>query len=416
MKTEIAIIGGGMVGLAQGVALAQAGVEVVVVDRENPQTILQAEFDGRTSAIAWKSVQLLKQIGAWGFMEPHAQPINDIRVSDSDSLMFTHFDHTEIGKEPFGYIIENRHIRAALYKRAEQIELLQLLAPCEVKQFDFAAKKLVLSEQELEYQLLIAADGKFSATRKAAGIEVDVRDYKQSGIVCTIEHELPHGGLAHEKFLPAGPFAVLPMLGNRSSLVWTEPTELTPIFMQMSDAEFLAEIEKRCDYLGKIRLVNVGQKNRWSYPLSLSHARTYIAQAPHGLRGTLRGAQSRLPSPDKSGSETFSPSIVLIGDAAHSIHPIAGQGVNLGFRDVIDLTEMIVEKRKLGLPMSIVLAEYEKKRRLDNSLMIFATDTLNRLFSNNITPIRWARDLGLGLVNEIAPLKKFFMKAASGKL
>lgn len=399
-STEIAIIGGGMVGLAQAIALAQSGLQVVVIDREDPQAILRAEFDGRTSAIAWKSVQFLKEIGAWQYIEPNAQPILDIRVSDNNSLLFTHFDHKQIGDDPFGYIVENRHIRAGLYQRAGELNNLKLLAPTEIKDLNFSERKITIHNPQstINYQLLIAADGKHSYTRKAAGIEVDVRDYKQSGIVCTIEHELPHHGLAHEKFLPAGPFAVLPMrqtvnsknslqFAGRSSLVWTEPTHLTPIYMQMSDADFIAEICKRCDYLGEIKLVNVGQKNRWAYPLSLSHARKYTAD-----------------------------SLVLIGDAAHSIHPIAGQGVNLGFRDVIDLTAMILSKRRLGLPLSAALPDYEKKRRLDNSLMIFATDTLNRLFSNNITPIRLARDLGLGLVNEIRPLKKFFMKAASGKI
>lgn len=383
MKTEIAIIGGGMVGMTQAIALAGAGFDVVVIDREDPQTMLSQAYDGRVSAVAWKSYQFLDKIGAWKYILPHAEPINDIRVSDADSLLFTHFDHREIGPDAFGYIVENRHTRIGLHKRASELKSLTLLAPCEVENIDFENRKISINQQStITYQLLIAADGKFSKTRKAAGIGVTIRDYKQSGIVCTIEHELAHNGLAHEKFLPAGPFAVLPMQGNRSSLVWTEPTELAPIYMQMSDADFLVEIEKRCDYLGKIKLT----KGRWSYPLILSHAEKYIAE-----------------------------NLVLVGDAAHGIHPIAGQGVNLGFRDVIELTNLLLERRKLGLTMQSALTEYERVRKLDNGMMIFATDTLNRLFSNNFTPIRIARDLGLGVVNEIPVLKRFFMKAASGK-
>jgi len=389
MKTEIAIIGGGMVGISQAVALAHKGFDVVVIDREDPKTILSQNFDGRVSAVAWKSVELLKRTGVWEFIEPHSQAINDIRVSDNNSLLFTHFDSEEIG-DKFGYIVENRHIRAGLYKRAKQLKNLNMLAPCEVKEINFAERIIEINKGQIEYQLLIAADGKFSKTRAAAGIKTTERNYQQTGIVCTIEHELPHHGLAHEKFLPAGPFAVLPMKsnsqGNRSSLVWTEPTEIAHIYMKMSDAEFLAEIEKRCDYLGKVKLVNVGAKNRWSYPLSMSHANSYIAE-----------------------------NFALIGDAAHSIHPIAGQGVNLGFRDVVELTRLLVEKRQLGLQLSSALAEYEKLRKLDNGFMIFATDALNRLFSNNIIPLRIARDLGLGVVNQIPQLKKLFMKYASGK-
>ena len=388
LSAEIAIVGGGMVGLAQGIALAEQGISVVVIDREDPSKIVAQDFDGRVSAIAWKSVQLLKDVDAWQYIAPFAQPINDIRVSDNKSSLFTHFDHKEIGDEPFGFIVENRHTRAGLYKRAAQIRKLKLLAPYEIVDVDFKNRviKTNRAPMTINYQMLIGADGKFSKMRELAGIEVYERSYKQTGIVCTIEHEFSHGGLAHEKFLPAGPFAVLPMQGNRSSLVWTEPTELAHIYMEMSDADFLHEIYKRCDYLGKIKLVNSNQKGCWSYPLSLLHAQKYTAK-----------------------------NFALIGDAAHSIHPIAGQGVNLGFRDVIELTRLIMASRKLGLQAGSALPEYERNRRFDNSMMIAATDILNRLFSNNILPLRLARDMGLGVVNEISPLKRLFMKYASGK-
>jgi len=374
-----------MVGLSQAIALADAGIEVTVIDREDPKTILNTKFDGRTSAIAWKSYKFLDKIGAWAEMARHGQPINDIRVSDNKSPLFVHFDHSDVGDDPFGYIIENRHIRAALYKRAKQLKSLKLLAPAEITNLDLENSAISLKSGDIiKYQLLIGADGKNSFVRKTAGISEFRKSYGQMGIVCTIEHELPHNGLAHEKFLPAGPFAVLPMQGNRSSLVWTEPSELAPIYMQMADTEFLAEIEKRCGYLGKLKLV----EGRWCYPLELMHSDKYIKD-----------------------------NMLLIGDAAHSIHPIAGQGVNLGFRDAELLTDMITENMKLGLGAASgkMLEGYENIRKLDNRMMIFATDTLNRLFSNSILPIKLARSWGLGIVNEIPPLKRFFMRQASGK-
>lgn len=396
---KIAIIGSGMVGLAQAIAFAQneeCGFVVDVFDRVHPKDLLNAKFDGRTSAIALRSYKFLDSIGAWGEMIKYGQPINDIRVSDSDSMLFTHFDHKEIGQDAFGYIIENRHIRTALYNRALEFDNIKIIVQ-------------EAAEIPTGYDLVIGADGKFSKIRELAGIETKKRNYKQSGIVCVIEHEKPHEGLAVEKFLPAGPFAVLPMQGNKSSLVWTEPTDLAPIYMGMEDDEFLLEIEKRCDWLGELKLT----EGRWSYPLSLSHAEIYIklAQAPHGLAPSM-GLPSSQDAPHEPSLQA---PVVLIGDAAHGIHPIAGQGVNLGYRDVQCLTELVIERLQLGLTIESALADYEKERKSDNTKMILATDTLNRLFSNNITPLKLARDVGLGLVNEIKPLKKFFMKAAAGK-
>lgn len=386
---NVTIIGGGMVGLSQAIALAQAGVAVTVIDHEDPAKILKHEFDGRVSAIAWRSVKFLEKIGVWKYMLPHAQPILDIRVSEFGSNLFLHFDHEEIGNEPFGYIVENRFTREALFKRASELSNLKLNAPAKCLEIKVESSEIVMEKNAqrstLNYQLLIGADGKNSAVRKAVGISEYRKSYKQMGLVVTIEHEKPHMGLAHEHFLPVGPFAVLPMQGNRSSLVWTEPNDIAHLYHKMSDADFLAQIEKRVKYLGKIKLA--GQ--RWIYPLELVHADTY-----------------------------YKDNVVLIGDAAHSIHPIAGQGVNLGFRDAELLTETILNQLKSGLnpASSIALEKYNNLRRLDNSLMINATDKLNILFSNKIFPIKLARSLGLGAVNQIPPLKKLFMKYASGKI
>ena len=384
-NSQIVIIGGGLVGLSQAIAFAVEGVEVTVVDREVADTVLQPEFDGRTSAIAWKSYKLLNKIGVWQYIAEHAEPIKDIRVSEFGSSLFLHFDHEEIGNEPFGFIVENRHTRYALYKRAAELAHLKIIAPAELVELIGDRQQVKVKEGDkllhINYHLLIGADGKNSQVRELAGIKTKGRPYNQTAIVCTIEHEKPHMGLAHEYFLPAGPFAVLPMRGNMSSLVWTEPSELAPLYIRMTDEEFDAEISKRVTHLGKVK----SMPGKWSYPLGLLHAQKYVLG-----------------------------NIVLVGDAAHGIHPIAGQGVNLGFRDIELLTDIIVESKKLGLPLN--LARYEKARRHDNLMMIQATDKINRLFSNNILPLKLVRDAGLGLVNEIAPLRRLFMKYASGKI
>ena len=368
---QITIVGAGMVGLSQAIALAARGIDVTVIDHEDPAKILAHEFDGRVSAIAWRSYKFLDAIGAWKDMLPHAEPIKDIRVSEFGSNLFLHFDHQEIGTQAFGYIVENRFIREVLFKRAAELKNLKLKAPA---RWDGTHEGL-----------LIGADGKNSAVRKMAGITEYRKSYKQMGIVATIEHSMPHMGLAHENFLAVGPFAVLPMQGNRSSLVWTEPNDIAHIYHKMSDPDFLAQIEKRVKYLGEIKAV--GQ--RWIYPLELMHADSYV-------KGN----------------------VVLVGDAAHSIHPIAGQGVNLGFRDAELLTEILYNQLKLGLDIAspIALEKYNDTRRFDNSVMITATDRLNILFSNKILPIKLVRQLGLGAVNQIPPLKKMFMKYASGKI
>ncbi len=405
----IAVIGGGLAGMTQAIALAKAGLDVTVIDHEDPRAFIKAEFDGRVSAIAWRSYKFLKKIGVWEKIAPHAEPILDIRVSEFGSKLFLHFDHEEIGNEPFGYIVENRHSRAALYEVARKMNNLHIIAPAKVAKLDIKNARLEVENNHqpstINYQLLIGADGKNSLVRKTAGIGETRKSYKQHAIVCTIEHEKPHMGLAHEHFIPAGPFAVLPMKGrvgsresriekkrsrdsrlptHNSSLVWTEPSDIVKLYMKMDDAEFLKQIEKRVKHLGKIKVL----EGRWCYPLEVMHADEY---AGHNF--------------------------ALVGDAAHAIHPIAGQGVNLGFRDVELLTEKIIGRGKLGLPINsaTMLEEYERERRLDNMAMIAATDGLTRLFSNNIYPIKLARTLGLGMVQQIPPLKRAFMRYASGK-
>ncbi|MBL26526.1 MAG: 2-octaprenyl-6-methoxyphenyl hydroxylase [Rhodospirillaceae bacterium] len=389
LVVDVAIVGGGMAGMTLACALAQAGVSVVVVDREAPERALSAGFDGRVSAIALGSAQMLRGLGLWPHLDAAAQPILDIRITDGASPFILHYDHTEVGVGPLGYIMENRAIRAALFAATENLPGLTVLAPCSVAAVDTepggSSARVVLADgRTVGARLAVAADGRTSPVRTAAGIESIAWAYPQVGIVCTVHHSLPHNGVAHERFLPAGPFAMLPMTGNRCSLVWTERRTLAEGLMALDDAAFLDELSWRFgDHLGAIEVIGP----RWCYPLSVTLAKSYVA-----------------------------PRLALVGDAAHTIHPIAGQGFNLGLRDIAALAEAVVDARRLGLDIGTdsVLRRYERWRRFDSIVMLGVTDGLNRLFSNDIPPIKLARDLGLAMVDRVPVMKRAFMRHAMG--
>lgn len=386
-QTDAIIVGGGLVGATLAYSLARAGLQVVVLDRGDPQSWLNDSFDGRASAVALASQRYLEAIGLWATMAPQACAIKDIRVSEAHQPFFLHYDHHDLGDEPFGYMVENRHIRMALYSAINDSENVSIVAPVEIATIDRSKSQVMVTlKNKTVYQspLLIAADGRRSRIRADAGIRVTQWNYKQTGIVCTVQHRKPHHGIAHEHFLPVGPFAILPLVDNHSSLVWVESNETAPIIMALDEKEFLGELEKRFgNFLGGLNVVGP----RWSFPLSLQHAHRYI--------------DNRL---------------VLIGDAAHGMHPIAGQGLNLGWRGAAALTEVIYDAQKLGLDYGLetILEDYERWRRFDNTLMLGMTDGLNRLFSNDIAPLKFIRDAGLALVNQMPPLKKIFMSSASG--
>ncbi len=394
---DVVIVGGGLAGLTQGIALASHGISVAIVDREDPARAVSAAFDGRVSAIALASQRMLEAIGLWQHVAA-AQPMWDIRVSDGDSLLFLHYDHRDLGDQPFGYLVENRVIRQAQQAALAGLPVARLFAPMAVAGVERgqpgsgAPAQVVLADgRRLAARLVIGADGRNSALREQAGIRCTGWSYDQTGIVCTVLHELPHGGAAQERFLPAGPFAILPMTDDeagrhRSSLVWTEPTDRAAAIMALDDAGFGAEMRQRFGTgYGAAQVTGP----RWSYPLSFLHAERYTAHR-----------------------------LALIGDAAHGIHPIAGQGLNLGLRDVAALTEALVEARRLGLDsgQADVLDRYARWRRTDTLVLSAVTDGLTRLFSNDIAPLRLARDLGLGVVDRIVPLKKLFMRHAMGDL
>jgi 2-octaprenyl-6-methoxyphenol hydroxylase len=401
LEAEVLVAGGGMVGLTLASALAGAGIEVVVVDRADPGDQLDAAFDGRSSAIARGSQQALTGIGVWPRMAAEAQPILDIRVSDGrvgrpPAPFFLHYDHREVGDVPLGYIVENRWTRAALYAYAAGLPNLTLLAPARLTGVERGAGLVsarLEDGREVRARLAIGAEGRGSELREQAGIRTTRWSYPQSGIVCTVAHEEPHHGVAHEHFLPSGPFAMLPMTDgedgrggwtHRSSIVWTERRDLVPTMMALDEAAFAREIERRFgDSLGALRPIG----GRWAYPLSLLWAERTVDQR-----------------------------LALVGDAAHGMHPIAGQGLNMGLRDVAALAEVLVDARRLGLDLGAadVLARYQRWRRLDNLVLVAATDGLNRLFSNDLAPLRLARDLGLAAVGRLPSLKTLFMRHAMG--
>ena len=385
---ELLIAGGGLTGLLLGLACAGAGLPVAIVDRQQTATVFAETFDGRTSAIAYGSRNVLNGIGLWPEVAAAAEPIFEIRVADENSPLYLHYDHRELGSDnPLGYIVENRVLRRALIERVTSIPNLSFIAPLAVDAVSnspFAATARLSDGRLIRARLVAAADGQNSPLREAAGIRTIAALYAQTSIVTTVRHARPHRGIAVEHFLSAGPFAILPMTENRSSIVWTERAELAPRLIALPDAAFAAELAARFgDFLGAVEPIGP----RWSYPLTLLLAEEYIA-----------------------------PRLALVGEAAHVIHPIAGQGLNLGIRDVAALAELVIDTRRLGLDIGdeSVLERYQHWRRFDVLALAAVTDGLNRLFSNSVPPLRLARDVGLAAVNLIAPLKRLLMRDAMG--
>jgi 2-octaprenyl-6-methoxyphenol hydroxylase len=391
---ELVIAGAGLTGILLAVACAGTGLEVAIVDPQDPAAMLDERFDGRTSAIAYGSRLVFDGIGLWPEIAAEAEPIREIRVADDNSPLFLHYDSAELGPgtkdgAPLGYIVENRVLRRALFAHARTLPTLHLLMPCRIESVEASDTGIVAmldNGKRLRARLVAAADGKDSPLRREAGIRAIEWRYHQTGIVTTVAHQRPHAGIAVEHFLPAGPFAILPMTGNRSSIVWTENADLAPRLLALPEADFAAELAARFGtYLGKIAPVGP----RWSYRLALMQAERYIARR-----------------------------VALVGEAAHVIHPIAGQGLNIGIRDIAALAELIVDQRRRGLDIGdeTVLQQYQRWRRPDALLLAAVTDGLNRLFSNAIPPIRLARDFGLAVVNRLPPLKRLLMQHAMGIL
>jgi 2-octaprenyl-6-methoxyphenol hydroxylase len=387
-QVELLIVGGGLIGLLLGSACADAGLAVTIVDRQDPRTMLGERFDGRSSAIAYGSRCVLDALGLWPQIADDAEPILEIRVVDDGSPLFLHYDYRDLDEAtPLGYIVENRVLRRVLLERIGSLTSLSFVAPSGVDAVEtsaYAAIATLSNGRNITARLIAAADGQDSRLRRAAGIGTVEWRYRQTAIVATVCHERPHCGIAVEHFLPAGPFAILPMTGNRSSIVWTEQAEFAERLVALPDAAFAAEFAARFgDFLGMVEPIG----RRWTYPLSLMVAERYVTER-----------------------------MALVGEAAHVIHPIAGQGLNLGIRDVATLAEVIIDRRRLGLDIGDpeVLGRYQQWRRFDTLALAAVTDGLNRLFSNQFAPLRLARDLGLAAVHRLPPLKRLLMRDAMG--
>ncbi len=387
-EPDILIAGGGSAGLTAALAIRQSApdLSVEVIDAKAPA----AKRDERASAIAAAAKRMLQQLGIWEKIEAEAQPILSMEITDSrtrDAVrpIFLTFDGSVSEGEPFAHMVANEPLIAAL-RHAVQEAGIELTAPDSVERFAANGRMEIglASGGRRQAALLVAADGIRSRLRAQAGIKTVTWSYPQTAIVATVRHERPHNGVAVEHFLPGGPFAILPLKGNRSSLVWTERADDAKRLMASDDFVFLVELERRFGHrLGAIELDGA----RGAYPLGLILARDFVR-----------------------------PRFALLGDAAHGIHPIAGQGLNLGFRDAAALAETVVDAYRLGLDIGSieVLRRYEEWRRYDTFQMGVMTDVLNRLFSNDFGPLRALRDIGLGIVDRLPRLKTLFIGEAAG--
>jgi len=392
---DVVVAGAGYVGMAVAVAIrdARPDMAIAVVDAAPAGAW---ERDGRASAVAAAATRMLERLGLWAEIAPHAQPMTEMVVTDSRTAdpvrpVFLTFDGEVEPGEAFAHMVANKVLNGALRRRATELGI-DIIEGVAVDGFDVgagSARVHLADGLTLDTRLLVAADGVKSRLREMAGIKTVSSDYGQSGIVCTVRHERPHNGRAEEHFLPGGPFAILPLApgedgSNRSSIVWTERTEDAERIVAEDPIVFEMELEQRFG----LRLGEISAETKpRAWPLGLTLARDFVK-----------------------------PRFALAGDAAHGIHPIAGQGLNLGFKDAAALAEVVVEADRLGRDIGAldVLEEYQRWRRFDTLQMGITTDVLNRMFSNDFAPLRAVRDIGLGMVDRLPGLKGFFIRQASG--
>jgi len=388
-RADVIIFGGGLVGLALASALDSSGVSAIVVDPADPAPRVEAAFDGRTSAVSSSSMRMLQTIGVAEHLAEPGCPIWRIAVADGLKPGGLHFDPDD--EEPLGFMHENRNLRTALRVRAEACKNIWLMWKSRVTAAERGEYGVVVSLEDgrkLSAPLLVAADGRNSATREQAGIAVARWKYDHQAIVSVLRHERPHEHVAYEIFYPTGPFALLPMnddkVGHRSAIVWSVRDEDAAGWLSLNDEDFAAEAQTAMGgFLGEIAML----APRSSYPLGFHHAARITAQR-----------------------------LALVGDAAHAIHPIAGQGLNLGFRDVAALAEVLVEGARLGLDLGDkqLLDRYQRWRSLDALSVAFATDTLTRIYGVRGATASAIRRFGMGLVGRISPLRQRLMSEARG--
>lgn len=387
---DIIIAGGGLNGPALGLALASAGLSVAIIDAR-PATARAAEgFDGRAYALALASRRLLTALGVWGAVAAQAQPILKVvatqgQAGEGAGPFALTFDSAEIEEGPVGHMLEDRFLYAALLDRMEgRVTHLHGLSVTDQAVAPGGVTVTLSDGRRLTAALLVGADGRGSGTATRAGIRRRGWGYGQTALVAALDHDLPHHGVAHQFFMPSGPLAILPLPGNRSSIVWSETDADAARIAALDDAAFLEVLRPRFgDFLGPIRLAG----GRFAYPLSLSLADSYVA-----------------------------PRVALVGDAAHGVHPIAGQGLNLGLRDVAALAEVLADARRRGEDIGApdVLARYQGWRRFDSTALGLGMDSVNRLFSNNNPLLRPVLEAGMGAVSAIGPLRRAFMRQAAG--
>ena len=389
---DIAIVGGGLNGPALALAAAQVGLRVIVLDATSHKPRKNAKFDGRAYALALASKRLMAAVGVWENVAQDAEPMLNIRVSDGRagvgaSPFFMDFDHAELEEGPMGYMVEDRHLRYALQAAMQTSPLIEYRLATRVTGQSTGPEGVTLSlanNQKITTRLLVGADGRQSGTAARAGITYTGWQYGQTALVCAVEHDRPHGGVAHQFFMPAGPMAVLPLSARRSTVVWSEKTDSAAVIKTLDDAAFLDVLRPRFgDFLGDIALTG----GRFSYPLGMMIAKSYIA-----------------------------PNVALIGDAAHGVHPIAGQGLNAGLRDVAALIQVLSEAKQRGEDFASqpVLARYQLWRRFDATALAVATDGFNRLFSNDNSILRLGRDLGMGMLNAMPKVRRGILREAAG--
>ena len=389
---DIVIVGGGLNGPALALALAKSGFRVTVVDARPARARAETGFDGRAYALAIASKRLLEVIGVWGGLEGRVQPILKIKASDGvagqgPAPFFLTFDHTEMEEGPMGFMAEDRLLYAAFLAAMADAGVTLISGETVVSQEITAqgVEVVLASGCVVHGSVLVGCDGRASGVATRAGIGRTGWGYGQTALVTAIQHEKHHQGIAQQFFMPSGPLAILPLAGGHlSSIVWSETETQAAAIQGLGDAEYLEALRPRFgDFLGEIALAG----ERFTYPLSLTLANSFVA-----------------------------PRVALVGDAAHGVHPIAGQGLNLGLRDVGALAQVLIEAQRRGedIGAANVLERYQRWRRFDSTVMALGMDGVNRLFSNDNPVLRLGRDLGMGLVNAVPGLRRGFMRQAAG--
>lgn len=389
--TDLLIVGGGLNGPALALAAANAGLTVTLIDALPKAQRVSDLFDGRGYALSLGSQKLISAIGIWDKVRSHAQPILDVKVTDGKpgegpGPFMLEFRDGEIDESPMGYMVEDRYLRQAFLEALDaHAKITQIEGHVVAQEVDQHGATLTLGDgTELRGKLIVGCDGRRSGTAERAGIGRTGWTYGQTALVCAIQHEKPHHGAAHQYFLPSGPLAILPLPGNQSSIVWTEKDRLAADIQALDDEDYLAVLRPRFgDFLGDISLAG----KRFAYPLNITLANAFYA-----------------------------PRVALVGDAAHGMHPISGQGLNAGLKDVGALTEVLIEAHRRGedIGREDVLARYSQWRHFDVATMALMTDSFNKLFSNNNPFLRMARDFGMGVVNSLSGLRRAAIREAAG--